>query len=75
MLLCPGNESAEVGSADLSEVVPTERRADAVVTQRSTVVRSWGSSSRCSWVVTAISRHVAELRDFAVNGCVARSSC
>ncbi len=31
-VVVPGYESAEVGSADLSEVVPTERRADAVVT-------------------------------------------
>ena len=31
-LVVPEYESAEIGSADLSEVVPTERRADAVVT-------------------------------------------
>ena len=56
-VVVPGYESAEVGSADLSEVVPTERRADAVVTlndQDGGAVL--GSSSRCSWVVTAISR-------------------
>ena len=31
-LVVPEYESAELGSPDLSEVVPTERRADAVVT-------------------------------------------
>ena len=58
ILLCPSmSRSAEIGSADLSEV-GTKPSGGPMWWSPSigAVVRSWGLSPRCSWVATATRR-------------------